>query len=98
MNASDVVVGIALVAAGVICIFLANYQWWELRFEVNERLPDNEKFEPLFWTFFTYEKFRELRNRVLPDSPRPKRALRYAAIGLCLFFSGIGFLLVKANS
>ncbi len=40
---------------------------------------------------------RQLHKRVLPESPRPKRALCFALAGFCLLFSGIGGLLVFAN-
>jgi len=98
MSTLDIVVGLVLMAAGVVCIFLANQQYWELQFEINERLPQNEKFDPVFWTPITWMKFHELRKQVFPDSPRPKRALRLAIVGFCCFFSGVVFLLVKANS
>jgi len=75
-------------AVGVICVFLANYQYWELQFEVNDRLPTNQKFEPLFWTPVTHVKFRQLQKRVLPNSTRPRRAWCFAVAGFCLFFSG----------
>jgi hypothetical protein len=44
------IVGVVLTASGIVCLFLANYQYWELQFEVNDRLPEGQKFEPLFWT------------------------------------------------
>ena len=79
-------------AGGVVCLFLSNHQYWELQFEVNDRLPSDQKFEPLFWTFATRLRFRQLQKRVLPDSPRPKRAWRLAFTSFCLFFSGAAIL------
>jgi hypothetical protein len=93
MDASTAIAGAALIAVGVVCIFLANYQYWELRFEVNSQLPEQQKFEPLLWTPVAYLKFRDLRKRVLPNSPRPKRALRLALAGFVLFLAGLAFLM-----
>jgi len=89
------ILGVLLMAAGVICLVLSSYQYWELQFEVNERLPQGQKFEPLFWTLGTRRKFRELRKQVLPSSPRPKRSLRFAIAGFCLLFPGVAVLLVS---
>jgi hypothetical protein len=98
MTSGDVIVGTVLMAAGVICVFVANYQYWELRSEINEGLPHDEQFDPMFWTPFGWAKFYELRKRIIPDSPRPKRAIKFAVVGFCCFFSGVAFLLVKATS
>jgi hypothetical protein len=49
---------LVLLARGIAGLFLANYQSWELRFELNERLPTKQKFESLFWTFVTHLEFR----------------------------------------
>ena len=94
MNVGAIIAGIAVAASGVACLFLACYHYMELQFEVNERLPDGQKFEPLFWTLLTRQQFRQLQKRVLPESTRPKRALRLTVAGFCLFFSGTGWLLV----
>ena len=89
MQTAKLIIGIVVAAAGIVCGFLANQQYWELRFEVNERLPDGQKFEPTFWTPVTHSKFRKLHRTVLPDSPRPKKALRYAIVAFGLFFGGV---------
>ena len=92
-----VILGLLLAAGGVAFLFLANYQRWELQFEVNERLPQGQKFEPLFWTFATHCKFRELYKKVLPNSPRPKRSLYFAIVGFSLFISGIVVLFTSGR-
>jgi hypothetical protein len=94
-NLAALILGIVLAASGIVCIFLANYQYWELRFEVNDRLPEGQKFEPLFWSPVTNLKFRRLHRAVLPESPRPKRALRFAVVGFVLLFSGIALVLPR---
>jgi len=97
MNVAALIIGVFLAASGIVCVFLANYQYWELRFEVNERLPEGQKFDPLFWTPFTWFEFRKLYQAVLPESPRPRRALRFAVTGFVLFFSGIALVLAHVR-
>jgi len=97
MNVGAIIVGVVMAASGVVCLFLANYQYMELQFELNERLPQDQKFEPLIWTIATHQQFRQLRRKFLPESPRPKRALRFAVGGFCLFFAGVSVLLLFSN-
>lgn len=98
MNIAALIVGAVLAAGGIVCVFVANYQYWELQSEVNARLPEGQKFEPLFWSIFTDLKFRKLRRAVLPESPRPKRALRFAVIGFVLFFAGVELVLAHVGT
>ena len=97
MTVTALIIGVVLAASGVVFLFLANHQYWELQFELNERLPEGQKFEPTFWTPQTRSRFRQLYRTVLPGSPRPRRARRFAIIGFCLFFSGIAVLVVTVN-
>ena len=92
MESAKLIIGIILGAGGIAFLFLANHQYWELQFEVNARLPEGQKFDPLFWTLPRRLEFRRLHRAVLPDSPRPKRALRFTIIGLVLFFSGVALV------
>ena len=48
MNVAALIIGVVLTVSGTVCIFVANYQYWELQSEVNARLPEGQKFEPLF--------------------------------------------------
>jgi len=70
-------------------------QLLELQCEVNERLPENEKFEPMGWHLGTYLKFWKLHRQVLPESPRPKLILRLGIAGFSLFFSSIITFLLR---
>jgi hypothetical protein len=88
-----VVVGAALMAAGVGHFIASSLQLLELQSEVNERLPQPDKFEPLFWSFGKRLQLRRLQRSLLPQSPRPGRAMRFGVIGACLFFSGVAMLL-----
>ena len=83
------VLGLAMAVTGVICVFLANNEYWELQSEVNDQLPADQKLEPIFWTLSTREEFRRIQKHVLPNSSRPKRAWRFAVAGFCFFFSGV---------
>ena len=85
--------GVVLAASGMVFVFLAHYQYSELFFEVNERLPEGKKFEPLFWSMFTRLEFRRLQRAVLPESSRPKRAFRFSVVGFVLFFTGVALVL-----
>jgi hypothetical protein len=87
------VLGVAMAATGVICLFLANHQYWELQSQVNDQLPADQKFEPIFWTLSTRQEFRRIQRRVLPNSSRPKRAWRFAVAGFCFFFSGVALVI-----
>jgi hypothetical protein len=91
------VFGGALVATDVGCFIAANYQYWNLQSEMNERLPEGEKLDPLFWNPFSWAKFGRLHKAVLPDSPRSGLAVRYTIAGFALFFSGAA-LFILANA
>jgi len=69
----------------------------ELQCEVNKKLPENEKFEPLWWHPGARREFRKLHRRVLPESPRPQLILRLAIAGLALFLSLIITLLTAVK-
>ena len=81
-------------AAGVGHFIASSLQLLELQSEVNERLPQPDKFEPLFWSLGKRLQLRRLQRSLLPQSPRPGRAMRFGVIGACLFFSGVAMLLV----
>jgi hypothetical protein len=88
-----IVVGAALMATGIGHFIASSLQWLELQSEVNERLPQSGKFEPLFWSLGKRMQRRRLQRSLLPQSPRPAKAIRFALIGACLFFSGAAMLL-----
>ena len=71
----------------------SNQQLVELQFEVNQRLPKQEQFEPLGWTVFTRRRLRERQKKLLPESGRFKTHWRYAVMGFLAFFSGAAVIL-----
>jgi len=97
MSIVRIVVGVVLFLTAQVLLFLANQQYWELRFEVNAILPPAEQFEPTFWWWGTWQEFKRLHRRVLPDSPRPRRARRYAAAAFAAFLAAIALLLPLAS-
>ena len=88
-----IVVGTVLMFVGVGCLIASNQQLVQLQFEVNQRLPKGEQFEPLGGTIFTRMRLRKLQKKLLPQNTRFQTHWRYAAIGFLAFFSGAGVLL-----
>jgi hypothetical protein len=87
------VIGAALMATGVGHLIASNLQLLELQSEINERLPQRDKFEPLFWSLPQLTQLRSLQRSLLPRSPRIGKAVRFGVIGACVFFSGAAMLL-----
>jgi hypothetical protein len=84
--------GTILLVCALVCFILASDQYWQLQFELNDRLPQGEKFEPrswLSWPTGRWSRFRKLQQRVLPDSPRPRRFVWLALGGLSLFVCSV---------
>ena len=94
MHIVAVCVGAALMFTGIGHVIASNLQLLELQAEVNNRLPQPQKFEPVFWTFGRWTQLRHLQQKLLPQSPRPKKARRFAAIGFSVFFAGVWLLCV----
>ena len=79
------IVGIVFFAAAVVCAMAANLQYMEMQCELNKRLPEGQKFEPLFWHIGMHMKFRKLRKEFLPESRRPRLIRRLCLAGLVCF-------------
>jgi hypothetical protein len=92
LHLSAIIAAVVLVVAAYACLFKSLSENLELQHEINAKLPPARKFEPLFWSFGTWEKFRELEKEVLPSSQRLKRARRFGWLFLLLFFCAIVFL------
>jgi hypothetical protein len=88
-----IVIGAALMAVGVGHLIASTLQLLELQSEVNERLPQSDKFEPLFWTLGKRMQLRSLQKSLLPQSPRFGKAVQFGVIGACVLFSGAAILL-----
>jgi hypothetical protein len=92
VHAVAIVIGAVLMATGIGHFIASSLQLLELQSEVNERLSESEKFEPLFWSFPQLMKLRRLQRVLLPQSPRVRKALRFGIIGLAVFISGVALL------
>ena len=93
MNMLATVVGAALMAIGVGYLIASSLQLQELQFEINERLPVSDKFEPPSWSIPQYIKLYRFQQGLLPGSPRIKKARQFRAIGSAAFISGVLLLL-----
>jgi hypothetical protein len=97
MHALLIEIGTILLVASLLCVVIASNQYWQLQFELNERLPEGEKFEPMSWLSLStgrWSRLRELQRRVLPDSPRPRRGRRLALSAVALLLCSIVLFLV----
>ena len=93
-----IAIGTILLVGSLVCLILASDQYWQLQFELTDRLPESEKFEPrswLSWPAGRWSRFRELQRRVLPNSPRLRRALQFGLSGLGLFLCSIVILFLS---
>ncbi len=87
-----IAIGTVLLIGSLVCLILASDQFWQLQFELKDRLPEAEKFEPrswLSWSAGSWSRFRELHRRVLPGSSRPRKALLFGLSGIGLFIASV---------
>jgi hypothetical protein len=77
-----IVVGAVLMATGIGHFIASSLQWLELQSEVTERLPQSDKFEPLFWSLGKRMQLRHLPRSLLPQSPRPGKSVPEVPAGL----------------
>ena len=89
MHIIAIAVCVCLYISALVCIFSGISQTFDLQAEIKTKLPESEKVEPLFWSYATWSRFRELQRRILPDSPRPKKIRRYALAGMSLLLAAI---------
>lgn len=79
----------ALIVSGYTFFFKGLGQQFQLQDEINANLPHGEKFEPLFWTFVTWQKFRRLEAEYLPGSQGLRRVRLLCVSGLVQVLLGI---------
>ena len=97
MHQLFIAIGTILLIGSLVCVILASNQYWQLQFDLNDHLPEGEKFEPrswLSWPTGSWSRFRELQRRVLPDSPRPRRGRQFALSGIALLLCSIVLFLL----
>jgi hypothetical protein len=90
----SVVIGATLMAAGIGYLVASNLQLLELQSEVNAALPQADKFEPLFWSYFRIMQLRRLQRKLLPQNSRIEKSKRFAIIGFTILCTGLLLLLL----
>lgn len=89
MHVAAVVAGVLLLIAGYVCIFKSLSQTFRLQHEINARLPKDQQFEPVFWSFWTWQRLRQLEKQLLPVGPHPARLRTFRLLGVFLILSGL---------
>ena len=89
MHPAAIAIGAVLLVAGYVFFFKSLNEHFQMQHEINAMLTPARKFEPVFWWFGTWERFRQLQEEVLPDSVRPQRFRRFRLIGFAFFMSGM---------
>jgi hypothetical protein len=84
-----IIVAIFVLIAGYGLIFKALSEQFELQHEINAGLPASAKFEPVFWSFGTWARFRELQRELLPGNTRFEKCRTFTAVGIVLLLSGL---------
>jgi hypothetical protein len=93
-----IAIGAALMATGICHLIASSLQLLELQSEVNEQLPQPDRFEPLFWSLPQLLQLRRLQQSLLPQSPRIAKARRFGMIGFSVFISGVALLLLALRN
>jgi hypothetical protein len=97
VHLAAIIISVALLLAGYVFFFKTLNEQFQMQHEINIKLPPTKKFEPIFWGFGTWDKFRQLQEEVLPDSPRPQRFRRYRLTAFVLFITGMLLLIVTVK-
>ena len=97
MHFAAIAFSVGLCVTGYVYILKAVNEQFQIQHEINQQLPPDKKFEPSFWWWGTYERFRELQLELLPSSPRPHRLRKFRLIGFLLLGSGMVMLLAAIN-
>ena len=73
MHLVAIVASALLLIGGYVCFFRSLNEQFQIQHEINQKLPPEKQFEPLFWSIGTWERFSGLQKELLPESPRPRR-------------------------
>ena len=90
----SIVTGATLMATGIGYLVASNLQLLELQSEVNAELPQADKFEPLFWSYFRIMQRRRLQRKLLPQNSRFEKSKRFAVMGFTTLGTGLLLLLL----
>lgn len=84
-------IAMASFIVSMICLWTANLAIWKMREQVNQRLPQSDQMDYLFWTFGRRHRLFQIYRRTYPDGPLAKRVIVYgiamALLLLVCFYS-----------
>lgn len=89
MHIVAIAISIALCVTGYVYLLKSINEQMQIQHEINLKLPLDKKFEPTFWGYGTWQRFRHLQRELMPASPRPRRLRRFQVIGWVLLASGM---------
>jgi hypothetical protein len=73
MSVIRIVIAVGLLAVVAICGLWSTFLNWEMMEKVNSRLPEGERFQPLWWNYFKRARLNEQYRRFFPDGRDLKR-------------------------
>jgi hypothetical protein len=86
MHFVGLALAIILFAAASGCGIAATYQHMTMVWELNDRLPEALRLNPIGWYFGKYIRLSRLQKQFMPESPRP-RVIRALAVSMFTLFA-----------
>ena len=83
MQVIAIVVSVALCVAGYVYMFKSIQEQLQIQHEINLKLPPDQQFEPTFWSYWTWQKFKQLQDKLLPGDPRPAKVAEVPRVESC---------------
>jgi hypothetical protein len=90
-NLVRIAAGLAFFVISAVCGLWSTIIYWEIMEKVNARLPEAEKFHPLFWGPLKRTRLNEQYRRLFPDGNELKRMHRLVTI----MFAALAFLMIS---
>lgn len=82
-------VSLLFVISGYAFLFTGLSRQFQLQSDINDKLPQSQKFEPVFWSFGTWQRFRSLEAKLLPDNARSENIRMISVLGVIQLLLGI---------
>lgn len=89
MHLAARIISIVLIVSGLVFILKSVSEQFQIHHEINLKLPEDSKFEPTFWGYESWQRFRQLQQELLPGSSRPRRLRNFQIIGIVLLLVGL---------
>jgi len=87
------IIGVAALACATICAIGSSFVTFEMVDRVNERLPENRQFSPMWWNWSKYRRLWRAYKELYPNGPLLKKFWALAAVMIvCLVFLAIGII------